>query len=181
MRKDFAALHLSSSSALSACENKRTCCTFSGYYYEIPSKGAIRINTQVITRVDFALLWRNDWSACIRLKMKACWRAVLCRSTWTFWAGPWLRITKRPSRFSGPMSTWMRWYAGCCGWFKVLVAHKIETSVRKEWHLQRSAQICFLSDGEFQISLVHLCEAFAVYHPGKLSFNSVPALFVKTD
>lgn len=30
-----------------------------------------------------------------------------------FWVGLWLRLTTKPSRFSGPTSTWMHWYVMC--------------------------------------------------------------------
>lgn len=59
----------------------------SGYYYEIPSIGAIRINTQVksdwsqlylpftlalsLTDMYCALLWWNDWSARRQFKQKS--------------------------------------------------------------------------------------------------------------
>lgn len=101
-----------------------------------------------------------------------------------FWAGLWLRITERPSRFSGPTSTWTHWYVICYNRVNThyLIAHKCEKRLGflvgcrapQEWE-----EICFRSDEEFQISLVKRCEAFAVCRPGKLDFNSVPAPFVK--
>lgn len=45
--------------------------------------------------------------------------------------------------------------------------------------LRELDEICFLSDEEFEISRVRLSAAFVVCHPGKLNFNSLPAVFVK--
>lgn len=114
-------------------------CPLPGYYFEIRSICAIRINTQVglSTACDsadpcvlFLILLMAPLSPCKTsihvcfpcLLLAWCWwlflklwllTYLLCslvRSTLMCWDGPWSWQVVMPSRFSGPMSIRMLWW-----------------------------------------------------------------------
>lgn len=80
-----------------------------GYFYEIPSIGAIRINTQVIT-LQFCFYTLNVHWASVEKEAKRV-AVVVFRSTWMSLEDPWFWQTNKPNKCSGQMYILTLWYA----------------------------------------------------------------------
>lgn len=88
-----------------------------GYFYEIPSIGAIRINTQVSLIYCF---YFEGSTLCLHGRIHlGNVLLIQCRSTWTSSEDQWFWQTSKPNKSSGPMSTWMPWYECLYVWILI--------------------------------------------------------------